>query len=205
MGVSMFKIRTCGWIIFAVMLFLPAVSVAGVATETLEKHVNELVRVLGDKTLEGEQGKMIKENTIRKISDDMFDFIELGKRTLGRNWIEFNADQRKEFVDLYRQLLESVYMGRLLEYNDEKIVFEKELMLTQDKAEVFSNIVTADKSIPINYRLTLKDGHWKVYDISIEGVSMIKNYRTQFTEILSKKSPEAMLEDLRQKVNETKS
>jgi len=182
------------------LLVLPALVCAGGPTSTVEAQVNKLLQVLGDQSLEGEAGKSVKENKIRAISDDLFDYVELSRRTLGRNWKKIDAAQQTEFISLYRKLLESVYMGRLLEYSNEKVIFGKETMLSENRAEVQSNLVAGDKKIPIHYRLVLKAGNWKVYDIIIEGVSLVKNYRTQFNSMLSKGSPEEMLQALREKV-----
>jgi phospholipid transport system substrate-binding protein len=112
-----------------------------------------------------------------------------------------SAEQQKEFVQLFTELLQSVYADRLLAYSDQKVVFEKELMLKKGRAEVQSYILNTDgNKIPLYYRLTDKSGSWKVYDIIIEGVSMVKNYRTQFRQILAKDSPDKLLEILRDKV-----
>ena len=80
------------------------------------------------------------------------------------------------------------------------MVFDREVMLSEDKAEVQSKIITSSKEIPIFYRAYLKSGQWKVYDIIVEGVSLVKNYRTQFNEILAKQSPDELLKIMRQKV-----
>ena len=113
-----------------------------------------------------------------------------------------SAEQQKEFVKLFKQLLQGVYADRLLAYSDQKVVFEKELMLKKGRAEVQSYILTSDgNKIPLFYRLTNKGGSWKAYDIIIEGVSMVKNYRTQFKQILAKDSPDKLIEILREKVN----
>ena len=110
-------------------------------------------------------------------------------------------EQQNEFVQLFRELLQGVYADRLLAYSDQKVLFEKETMLKKDRAEVQSFLQTSDnKKIPLFYRLTDKSGSWKVYDVIIEGVSMVKNYRTQFRQILAKDSPEKLLEILRDKV-----
>ena len=90
-------------------------------------------------------------------------------------------------------------MGRLLEYKNEKVVFEKETQLTDTRTEIQTHIVTSTKEIPIYYRLILKDSRWKVYDLIIENVSLVKNYRSQFGSILKKKSPDELLEILREK------
>jgi phospholipid transport system substrate-binding protein len=110
-------------------------------------------------------------------------------------------EQRKEFTELFRLLLQGVYADRLLAYKDEKIEFGKEIELKKGRAEVQSNIVLSDgRKVPIFYRLTNKSGQWKVYDLIIEGVSLVKNYRTQFREIIAKDSPEKLLQILRDKV-----
>ena len=113
-----------------------------------------------------------------------------------------SAEQQTEFVKLFKELLQGVYANQLLSYSDQKVIFEKETMLKKGRAEVQSFLQTSDgKKIPLFYRLTNKSGSWKVYDVIIEGVSMVKNYRTQFRKILAKDSPDKLLKILRDKVN----
>jgi phospholipid transport system substrate-binding protein len=107
---------------------------------------------------------------------------------------------RQDPVDRQRDLLEKTYADRLLSYSDEKVVFEKESMLREGQAEVTSNVLTADgKKIPLDYRLIQKDGNWRVYDVIIEGISLVKNYRDQFRDIMAKDSPEEVIKMLRDK------
>ncbi len=94
-----------------------------------------------------------------------------------------------------------MYLDRILEYSDEKVVFTKETMLSKKKTEVQSKIITKSKEIPISYRMVLRSGEWKVYDVIIEGISMVKNYRSQFRQLLAKGSPADVLKTLREKVN----
>ena len=108
--------------------------------------------------------------------------------------------QRQEFVKLFRQILEKAYIDKILAYTDEKIVYDRENMLSGTQAEVQTKVITDTKEIPITYRLLLKDGAWKVYDVVIENVSLVLNYRTQFNDILAKNTPEKLLEILRTKV-----
>jgi phospholipid transport system substrate-binding protein len=122
--------------------------------------------------------------------------------TLGRNWLKLDDSQRSQFIELYRLLLEKNYMGQLLKYTDEKVVFDRQTMLSEKKAAVDSNIVSSDKKIPITYRLIRRDGDWKVYDLVIEGISLVSNYRTQFNDILSRQTPTEMLVILRKKVTD---
>jgi len=187
------------WICLAILVLMPFQVYAGGPMEIAEIEVKKILAVLGDPSLAGETGATAKKEKLRAIFDNIFDYVELSKRTLGRNWKKLDTQQRDEFIKLYRKLLDSVYMERLLAYKDEKVIFSKESMISEKKAEVFSNIDTGDKQIPINYRLILKKNQWKVYDVIIEGVSMVKNYRSQFNEILSKNKPEELLNILREK------
>ena len=185
--------------LFTFVLF-PFTLFASVPLTTIEGHVNSVLKILRDPALKGEAAKKTKKEKIRTVSEKMFDFTELSKRTLGPNWKNLNTEQQKEFIVLYRDILEDAYMDRIIAYKDEKVVFHKETMLTDNTTEVQSSIITKTAETPINYRLILKGSEWKVYDVVIEGVSLIKNYRTQFREILANKSPEELLKVLRKKV-----
>ena len=187
-------------LIFAILVVIPLQSYAATPKETVETGVNKVLKTLSDPAFKAKK----KDQQIAIIGeeiDDVFDFKELSRRTLGRSWKKMKPEQQKEFVGLFKELLQGVYADRLLAYSDQKVLFEKETMLKKGRAEVQSYLQTADgKKIPLFYRLTDKSGSWKVYDVIIEGVSMVKNYRTQFREIISKDSPEKLLEILRNKV-----
>ena len=192
-------------IIFGLVLaifFLPIGVGAATPLNTVETNVSRLLTVLGDPGLSGEEGREKKKETIRSISDALFDFYALSRRTLGPNWKKFNPDQQKEFIVLYRKLLESIYMDRLLQYQDEKVRFIKEVSLSEKRAEVHSAIVAASGAIPIHYKMYLKDGVWKTYDLIVENVSLVGNYRTQFNSLLVKNPPEKVLEVIREKVKD---
>ena len=189
------------FLILAICLMLPLQSYAATPKETVEKGVNNLLKTLGDPAFKA-QTKDQQIATLGTEIEKVFDFTELSKRTLGRDWKKMSAAQQKEFVKLFKQLLQGVYADRLLEYSDQKVIFDKEITLKKGRAEVQSYLQTSDgKKIPLFYRLTDKGGSWKVYDVVIEGVSMVKNYRTQFRDILAKDSPDKLLEILRDKVN----
>jgi phospholipid transport system substrate-binding protein len=188
-------------LIFAVLMVIPLQSDAATPKETVESGVNNLLKTLGDPAFKA-QTKDQQIATLGTEIEKVFDFTELSKRTLGRDWKKMSAAQQTEFVKLFKQLLQGVYADRLLEYSDQKVIFDKEITLKKGRAEVQSYLQTSDgKKIPLFYRLTDKGGSWKVYDIIIEGVSMVKNYRTQFKQILSKGSPDKLIETLREKVN----
>jgi len=187
-------------LILAVLLMIPLQSWAATPKETVEAGVNKVIATLGDPAFKA-KAKDEQIDAIGNIIDDIFDFNELSRRTLGREWRKMKPEQRKEFVQLFRELLQGVYADRLLAYSDQKVLFDKETMLKKGRAEVQSYLQTSDgKKIPLFYRLTDKSGSWKVYDVIIEGVSMVKNYRTQFRKILAKDSPDKLLKILRDKV-----
>ena len=189
-------------IIILLLFSLPVC--AGVPLETVKANVNKVLEVLRDPKLKAESAKEIKKEKLRPIYERMFDDVELSKRTLARNWNSMNVAQRKEFVLLFRQVLEKAYIDKILAYTDEKIVFDRETMVSGTQAEIQTKIVTSSntssKEIPISYRVILKGSDWKVYDVVIENVSLVMNYRTQFNNILAKNTIEHLLETLRKKV-----
>jgi phospholipid transport system substrate-binding protein len=181
-------------------LIFPVSSFAGVPLETVKGYADKVLDVLRDPSLKPESAKKVKKDKLRAISEKMFDFTELSKRSLGKNWSKFNPEQQKEFIELYTSLLEDAYANKIIAYTDEKIVFSKEVTLTEKTVEVRSTVLRKNEEIPIYYRVILKDGSWRVYDVVVEGVSLINNYRSQFKEILVNKPPESLLETLRKKV-----
>ena len=188
-------------LIVAVFMVMPFQAYAATAKETVETGVNKVLKTLSDPAFKAKP-RDVKITEVGNIIGEVFDFTELSKRTLGREWKKLNAEQQKEFIGLFRELLQGVYADRLLAYTDQKVVFDNEKELKKGRAEVQSHIVLSDgRKVPIFYRLTNKGGQWKVYDLIIEGVSLVKNYRTQFREIIAKDSPEKLLEIMRDKVS----
>jgi len=190
------------FIVFSLLIIfiLSVPAFAGAPTVAVDKTVKRVLDVLRDPKLKSPAAKEIKKEKLRVIYKDMFDEMEFSRRTLTRNWKKFSPKQQEEFVNLFEQVLEKSYIDKILDYSNEKIVFYKETMIQEDKAEVQSKIVTSSKEIPIDYRMILKDGKWKVYDVVVENVSLVQNYRTQFNEILADGTPEQLLQTLRKKV-----
>jgi len=183
------------------MFFLSALPVyADAPLDSVQANVTKVLDVLRDPKLKAESAKEIKKEKLRVIYEQMFDEVELSRRTLGIQWNKLNPAQQQEFVQLFRQVLEKAYIDKILSYTNEKIIFPGEDMLSSNQAEVQTKIITASREIPISYRVILKDDTWKVYDVVIENVSLVQNYRSQFKSILAKNTPEQLLEILRKKV-----
>jgi phospholipid transport system substrate-binding protein len=186
--------------ILILCLVFPVSVLAGAPLEAVKANVDKVLDVLRDPSLKAQSARKVRKDKIRVISEKMFDFTELSRRTLAQNWNRFDPKQQKEFVVLYKSLLEDAYANKIMSFTDEKIVFDNEITLTEKTVEVRSIVQRKNEEIPIYYRVILKDGMWRVYDVVIEGVSLINNYRSQFREILADKTPESLLETLRKKV-----
>ena len=183
------------------MFFLSTLpAYAGAPLDTVQTNLNKVLDVLRDPKLKPESAKEIKKEKLDAIYEQMFDEVELSRRSLGGNWNKLNPAQQQEFIQLYRQILEKAYLEKILSYTNEKVVFSKENMLSNNQAEVQAKVITSSKEIPIFYRVILKDGTWKVYDVGAENVSLVQNYRSQFNSLLAKNTPDQLLEMLRKKV-----
>jgi phospholipid transport system substrate-binding protein len=182
------------------LLLFPLPVSAAAPLDTVRANVNNVLDVLRDPALKAESAKEVKKARLRTIYDTMFDQVELARRTLAMNWNKLNAAQRQEFVQLFRQVLEKAYIDKILDYTNEKILFDRETKLAENQSEVLTRVVTASKEIPITYRVIRKDSAWKVYDVVVENVSLVQNYRSQFSDILAKDTPDQLIETLRKKV-----
>ena len=196
------KKQLMGLIIILTILIFSLPVYAGVPLDTVKTNVNNVLDILRNPKLKAESAKETKKEKLRVIYKGMFDEIEFSKRTLTRNWNKFNPDQQKEFIGLFEQVLEKSYVDKILSYTNEKIEFYKENMNSDTLAEIQTKVVTASKEIPIFYKVIKKDNSWKVYDVVVENVSLVLNYRTQFNDILSKNTPEQLLDILRKKVKD---
>ena len=170
------------------------------AQATVQAHVDNVLKVLRNPALKEEKGKKEKKAEITAEAEKLFDFVELSKRTLGLDWNRFSLDQRKEFVNLYKALLQDTYIDRITASTNDKVEFTNAAPLGQTTVEVRSEVVSQSGRIPIYYRAMNESGQWKVYDVVIEGVSLISNYRSQFREILINQSPQGLLDTLKKRV-----
>lgn len=178
---------------------IPLCALAGPAANIVKTNVDGVIDILKDPKLKGDAGKKQKQQKIEIIADKMFDYIELSKQTLGMNWNKLSADQRKEFVSLFKNMLRNTYIDRITSYTNQKITYGKEIPLSDSKVEVQTTIISSSGQTPINYRVIKKGDDWKIYDVVIEGVSLVSNYRTQFRDILANNPPQALIDTLRKK------
>jgi phospholipid transport system substrate-binding protein len=190
-----------GFSLLVVWLF-PIQAHADSALDTIKSRINQVLVVLRDPALKSDSSREVKKKRLRQIFDNAFDYVELSRNTLSRNWDKLKPDQQKEFMQLYRTLLENVYLDLILSYKDQEVVFGKERSLGENKVEVDTKVISGSTEIPINFRLISQSGDWRIYDFVIENISVVSNYRSQFGRILTKQSPEEMLASLRKQVGQ---
>jgi phospholipid transport system substrate-binding protein len=134
---------------------------------------------------------------VRRVAADLFDFDEISRRALSRHWTARSPEEQVEFVRLFTDLLERTYIGRIESYSGEKIIYLGEVV-DGPFATVRSKVVTRRRTeTPLDYKLHLRDGRWKVYDVLIDHVSFVATYRSEFARIIQKESYAALVERLR--------
>ena len=179
---------------------MPSYSLAGDPTIQVKQTVDAVLDVLKNKELKKPEKTEQRRAAIRKIVGKRFDFEEMAKRSLAQNWKKRTPEEQKEFISLYSDLLENTYLKKIERYEDEKIVYVGET-IEGAYAVVKTNIVTTrEVEIPIEYRLLKEGDQWKAYDVVIEGVSLVNNYRNQFNSILRSGSYEELVKRLKNKV-----
>lgn len=188
-------------ILFMAVVFSVSQAVAA-PLDDVRKTVDEVVRIVADKEMKKNDQK--RRQALKKTISVIFDYNEMARRSLGKHWNARSVAEKKQFVDLFATLLENSYAGKIESYNNEKIVYIKEI-LDGTHAEVKSKVVTAKRDeFTLDYRLINQNGTWMVYDVVIEGVSLVSNYRTQFNKIISSNGYAELVKKLQNKSDELK-
>ena len=188
----------------AVVLAMVAVFSATVAfagpSEDVKKTVDEVVRIVASKEMKHNEQK--RRQALKKTISLVFDYSEMSKRSLGKHWNQRTPAEKKRFSELFSTLLENSYAGKIESYNNERIVYLKETV-DGDHAEVKSKVVTAKRDeFTLDYRMINQNGKWMVYDVVIEGVSLVSNYRTQFNKIITNGGYGELVKKLEAKTDE---
>lgn len=188
-------------LVLTASIFMVSVACAGPTTD-VKKTVDEVVRIVADKDMKKNEVK--RRQALKKTISVIFDYSEMSKRSLGKHWSARTDAEKKQFTELFATLLENSYAGKIESYNNEKIVYIKEL-LENDHAEVKSKVVTAARDeFTLDYRLFKQNGKWMVYDVVIEGVSLVSNYRSQFNKIITSSGYDKLVIKLQSKSEELK-
>jgi len=173
---------------------------SGEPTEKIQQTTDKILSILTNPSLKDLSKAKERKRLIRNAVDERFDWEEMAQRSLARHWDQRTEEEKKEFVHLFSDLLERTYMSKVESYSGEKVKYEGETT-SGDYASVKVKIATQkNKDISVEYRLKRKRNDWFVYDVSIEGVSLVNNYRTQFNSIVIQSSYENLVKRLKAKV-----
>ena len=177
-------------------------AVAGVPTDQLRGSIDLVLKIVTDPELKKEARTEERRRRIRAVVNQIFDFTEISQRSLGRHWPARTPAEREQFVALFGDLLENAYITKIESYSGEKIEYPGDV-IDGDLAIVKTRIVTKQQTeIPIDYRMFLNGGRWAVYDVSIEGISLIGNYRTQFNAVIQRSGFPDLVAKLKTKQDE---
>lgn len=176
--------RLIGAAIVALVLAVagPAPASAATPTETLKAYSENVLKILDDPALK--ERKQDRRAAVRKVAEEIFDLSETAKRALGPHWQARTPAEREEFIGLFADILETTYISRIDEYGGERVRYVSE-KIDGENAVVQTRVITRKgQEVPVDARMLRRNGKWYIYDVILEGVSLISNYRTQFDRII---------------------
>ena len=181
-------------------IFYATAANAGVPTDQIRVTVDQVIAILADPSLKTESKQKERREQLRRVIFARFDFAEMARRSLGPEWRRRTPAEQQEFINLFTDLLQDSYIGTIESYSGDKVGYNRELQ-EKDNAEVQTTLTTkGDAAYSINYRLRLVDKDWKVYDVVIENISVVNNYRSQFNRVITKSSYEELVRSMKEKI-----
>lgn len=188
-----------------VMIELAAdLTYAGEPTEAIRGTIDEVLRILGDKQLKEPSKANERRQLLETVVGERFDYQEMSRRSLGAPWNNLSDKEKDEFVSLFQTLLVNTYADKVESYSGEGVHYVNERR-EKEYAEVRTKVLTGKTEIPLDYRLLNKGSTWRVYDVVVDGVSLVSNYRGQFSKILRTSSYADLVDQLRKKSDKIKS
>jgi phospholipid transport system substrate-binding protein len=176
---------------------------AGAPTEAMKATVDEVLRIVRDQDLKQKNKSDERRHQLEKVVSARFDYTEMSRRALGAPWNQLTDQQKQEFVDLFRTLLTNSYADKIETYSGEGVEYLNERM-EKEYAEVRTKVLSGKTEIPLDYRLINKAEDWRVYDVVVDNISLVNNYRGQFTKILRASSYSDLVDQLRKKSEKLK-
>jgi len=170
----------------------------GSPTEVVRSTLNEVFHILEDEKLKDPAKLIPRRHMLEEVIASHFDYAEMSKRALAAHWVPLTTAERAEFVELFKSFLSDRYAEKIERYSDEQIAYLSE-QIEGNYAEVRTELRSSKIGIPMDYRLHVKDGTWHAYDLVVDGVSLVKNYRSQFEKIIYKSSYQELVRRLRER------
>ncbi len=170
------------------------------ATEAMKSTITEVIALLEDEDLKRPERAKERRHRLEEVIGNRFDYAEMAKRALGAEWKKRQGSEQQEFVQLFTALLARSYVDKIEGYTGEQIEYINERR-KEDYAEVKTLVISGKAEIPLNYRLLKSSSEWRVYDVVVDGVSLVRNYRGQFSKVIRSSSYEELVIKLKEKVN----
>ncbi len=192
-------------LIIVLMAIPPAMSASSAPQEpmaALRGPIDQVISILKDPDLKAPEKEDEQRKAIVEVVEKIFDFEKISKLALGRFRRTFNDQEMERYTELFTDLLIDTYLNQVQkEFQNDEVTYLEQMYHPSDseRAMVKTLIQRKNADIPIDYSMYIADGKWRIYDVKVEGVSLVKNYRTQFEKILLQKSPEALIEKLEEK------
>jgi len=198
------KIVASGVIPFVFIAFVVAAASAeaNLPMDSIKMTVEHIIQVVTDQTLQGDENYTKRREAIVRLVDQRFNFQLMARLALGDNWDGRTEAERAQFVSLFSDLLKKTYIRRIESYSQEKVLFTKQ-DIKNNLAIVFSQFIKENNEVSIIYKLKKDGDNWLVFDVVIEGASVIKQYRRQFSNIISEEHFEGLILRLEEKINST--
>jgi len=181
----------------------PQSAVAGGATEAMKSTIDEVLKIIQDKELKQPGRAEERRQRLEQVVGDRFDYQEMSRRALGASWNTLTDKDKQEFVALFKTLLTNTYSDKVESYTGDGVQYINE-RTEKDYAEVRTKVLTGKTEIPLDYRLLNKGAEWRVYDVVVDGVSLVSNYRGQFSKILRSSTYADLVDQLRKKSDKIK-
>lgn len=168
-------------------------------TARVKDSVNQVVAILKDSSLDRDT----KWRRIAEVIDEGFDFRSMSQSVLATRWQDASQAERRQFIQFFSEYIEEVYRSKIESYSDQRVVYKDEV-IHGDRAVVRTMIITSNTQIPIDFKLKNNDGEWYAYDVVIEGISLIANYRSTFAVIAKDEGMDGLLENIRDRIEQYK-
>ena len=195
----MFQNFLCRTIVLLLLIFgLAASSLAGEPTDHIKKTTDKMINILNDPVLKNNLED--RRKMLRNAVNERFDWPEMARRSLADHWNSRTEKEKKEFVPLFTDLLESAYMNRIENYSGDKVTYDDERVKGNYSLVKVTIFTDKQVEIPVAYKMKKKGPEWMIYDVAIEGVSLVNNYRQQFDSIILGSSYQGLVEKIKEKV-----
>ena len=194
----MFKRTMVSWVLVLVSLSLAAAEFA-TPTERVKDTVERVIFILKDNTMERE----VRWARISAVIKNSFDFRSMSQSVLATNWKKASPEEQERFTEFFTQYIEETYRDKIEAYTDEEVIFRNET-IRGNRATVETVIVTSSTEIPVDFKLRNDEGEWLAYDVVIEGISLVSNYRNTFSAIVKNEGMDGLLSDIQRRINKYK-